>query len=836
MPWGGWDLSAGLARERVAHAATALLMIRVLEGLAAWLLFNEFFLGSAPVTWWAVPASFIVYLTLNLAVTLYYRRGRVSTPLLLVDVLTNVAPLTLPLAASGGLASPLLLLFPVKAIIYVTLFNARVAWLSLFASVGMLALVVALGRADLVPVVRLYEVPSVAVYGAVRLALLCQLAIAPLAVAWLRRVVAAAEREAQNARLERREKDSAALAVANTVLAASETLNPLRRVDDVLEQIALLAPRSLVADECAIALWFEGSGQYQLIRPGEDRRPLAPAPEDVKDFEWVRRLGHCVVVSAPEGSEPADAPPALLLAPLLNGERFNGVLCLTRWDPRRVFTQRDLLIAGGLARHAAIALDQARLFEEYERLAQAVESTEEVIVITDARRRVLFANDAFLRTFGYERHEIIGRDALELAGHDAEWVVAAQREVSRGGWRAEVTGHRKDGGTMPLKIHCNAIRGDDGRIIGVVAFVQDVSAEKSFHEQLQRADRLAAVGEIAAGIAHEINNALTAIFGQLEGVDQLEGPELRAALKRIDRQAHRIADIVQGIVGFARPRPPHPEPVDLAAITRETLDLLRRDLQSVELETDFDADLPPALADRQQVQQVLLNLLNNALQAMAGRRPMRLRVAAAGADDRLVIRVTDNGSGIAPEVLPRVFDPFFSTKPEGTGLGLSVSYAIARAHGGELAADSEPGKGTTFSLYLPIAPQPAREAARPALLVDDDPEVGQALADMLSKEGFVVEHASSAKEALAKVDHKPWDVILLDVRLPDRSGPEIFAELARTRAHLAERVVFVTGGVWRSESRLRDELPAQPVLAKPCTQSQLRAILRELRSRGRAAA
>lgn len=835
MPWGGWDLSAGLARERVAHAATALLMIRVLEGLAAWLLFNEFFLGSAPVTWWAVPASFILFLTLNLVVTLYYRRGRLSTPLLILDVLTNVVPLTLPLAASGGLASPLLLLFPVKAIIYVTLFNARVASLSLFASIGMLALVVALGRADLVPVVRLYEVPSVAVYSAVRLALLCQLAIAPLAVAWLRHVVAAAEREAQNARLERQEKDSAALAAANAVLAASETLGPLTRVDEVLEQSALLARRILATDECALALWFEG-GQYQLVRPGEDARPRVPAPEDVKDFEWVRRLGHCVVVPPSEASETADAHPALLLAPLLNGERFTGVLCLTRWDPRRVFTQRDLLLAAGLARQSAIALERVRSIEEYERLSQALESTEEVIAITDVRRRILFANSAFLRTFGYERHEVLGRDALELASPGPEWIDAAQREVSRGGWRAEVTGRRKDGVTMPLRINCNAIRGDDGRIIGVVAFVQDVSAEKSFHEQLQRADRLAAVGEIAAGIAHEINNALAAIFGQLEGVDRLEAPELRAALKRIDRQAHRIADIVQGIVGFARPRPPHREPVDLGAVTRETLELLRRDLQPVELETDFDAELPPALADRQQVQQVLLNLLNNALQAMAGRSPMRLRVTVAGADDRLAIRVTDNGSGIPPEVLPRVFDPFFSTKPEGTGLGLSVSYAIARAHGGDLVAESVPGAGTTFSLYLPIAPRPAREAARTALVVDDDADVGQALAEMLSREGFVVDRASTAAEALAMVDHKPWDVILLDVRLPDLSGPEIFAELARTRADLAERVVFVTGGIWRSESRLREELPAQPVLAKPCTQNQLRATLRQLRSRPRAAA
>lgn len=839
MPWRGWDLGAG-ARERVVHAATPLLIIRVLEGLAGWLLFNEFFLSHAPVPWWAVPLAFIVYFTLNLGVTLSYRAGHASNALFVVDVLANTVPFTLPLAASGGLASPLLLLFPVTAITYVTVFNARIAWLSLLASVVLLAFVVALGRLELLPLLRLYQAEPVAVYLAIRWALLCQLLIAPLAIYWLRQVVATADRSTQGR--ERSEKDNASLAVANALLTASDSLGALVNADEVLERLAALAPRLLMADECSIAVWSPETQRYYRVAvsgsgDGADE-PTAtePTAEEVKDFEWVRRLGHCVVVPPPELADDETASPTLLIAPLLVGERFDGVIRFGRYDPRRGFTQRDLTVARGLANHAAIALDRARRFEEAQRLARAVESTDEAIVITDARGRISFANAAFAHMFGYDRDQLLGRDALAFAGGNTEWLDDARRELGRKGWRSEVVAYRKDGAALPLVVNTNAIQASDGQTEAIVSIVQDVSAEKSFQTQLQRADRLAAVGEMAAGIAHETNNALTAIFGQMENVDQLDEEGLRRALSRVEQQARRIADIVQGVLGFARPRPLRTEPVDLVSITQQTVELIKHELQQVALETRYDPDLPPALADRQQVQQVLLNLLTNALQAMSGQPRMRLSVSVTGIDDRLAVRVADSGPGIAADVLPRIFDPFFSTKASGTGLGLSVSYAIARAHGGELTVTSETGKGTTFTLVLPIAQLQAQAPMLPALIVDDDPDVAQALTDMLSKEGFTVERVTTGHDALARLATEMWEVVFLDVRLPDLSGPDIYARLEQDRPDLAERVVFVTGGVWRSDSRLRDQLPARPVLAKPCTQPQLRTVLREVRSRLRQAA
>lgn len=837
MPWRGWDLGAD-ARERVVHAATPLLIIRVLEGLAAWLLFNEFFLGSAPVSWWAVPLAFIIHLTLNLGVTLAYRAGRASNTLFVIDVLANTVPFTLPLAASGGLASPLLLLFPVTVITYVTVFNARIAWLSLITSVILLAFVVALGRLEVLPLLRLYEAAPVNVYLAVRWALLCQLVIAPLAIYWLRRVVAVADRSIHDR--ERLERDNVALSVANALITSGEALGSLSSVAEVLERLSALAPRLLTADECAIALWSADSQQYHRVAlSGADGASDAnePSADEVKDFEWVRRLGHCVVVPPPAGvGEQTQASPAVLIAPLLCGERFDGVVRIARSDDRRPFTQRDLTVARGLANQAAIALDRARRFEESQRLARTVDSTDEAVVIADPQGRILFVNEAFAHMFGYEREQLIGRDALALAHGNVEWLETARHEIGRNGWRSEVIAARKDGTPLPLAVNSNVIRGDDGRTESVVAVVRDVSAEKHLQAQLQRTDRLAAVGEMAAGIAHETNNALTAIFGQTENLDHLDEGGLRRALARVDQQARRIADIVQGVLGFARPRPLRTEPVDLVAVTRETVELIKHELQQVSLETRYDPDLPPALADRQQVQQVLLNLLTNALQAMGGQPHMRLSVTVTSVDDRLAVRVADTGPGIAEDVLARIFDPFFSTKAKGTGLGLSVSYAIARAHGGELSVASKPGSGATFTLVLPIAQPDAHVPTLPALIVDDDDDVAQALTDMLAKEGFAVERAATGQEALTRLATDMWEIVFLDVRLPDLSGPEIFTRISQSRPDLAERVVFVTGGVWRSDSRLRDQLPARPILAKPCTQPQLRAVLREVRSRLRQAA
>lgn len=844
MVWRGAIFGSAAVRERIARASTPLLLIRVLEGVAAWVFFNEFFLPSSSANW-AIQAAFVAYLILNPLVVLRYRRGRIPRRLVLADIATTVCPLALPVAASGGLSSPLLLLFAVKATHFAIVFGSSVAALFVGGLALMLACSVASDQLGLMSVIPPGALSPVAAQRMWQTAILGVVAGGSATTIWLRHVWADAQSRVRGT-AERADREGASAAVAAALLNVSDAVSRLTRIDEILERVVEIAPRSMEADHCGIALWQEDTGRYTAAvavgaGPTIDRRftGLELPPEEVPDFEWVRRLGHCAVVPASE-SPHVSAPDvaAVLIAPLISGEKFYGVIEFARRGARRAFTQRDLTIADGVARQTAVALERARLTEEGRSLVRAVESTEEAVVIHDARGGIVFVNPAFLRTFGYRAEEVLGRDGMELVGGVQPWVEQLREQVQRRSWRGEVQGFHKDGTPIPIMLNASLMRDEDGRVQGEVAILQDVSAEKTFQEQMQRADRLAAVGETASGIAHEINNALAVIFGQTGDLAEHDDLELRARLTRVDAQARRIADIVQGVLGFARPRPPRQEPIDLAAVASSTLDLVRHDLERhrIRLETGFDPDLPPALADPRQVQQVLLNLCRNAIQAMANVENGWLRVEVLGIDDRLAVRVTDGGPGMSPEVLGRVFDPFFSTKAEGSGLGLSVSYALARAHGGDLLVTSEPGRGATFTLLLPIAEPGVVERMERILLVDDDPEVAEALTEMLTKEGLQVSRAATGEEALRLLGTDAWDAVFLDVRLPDLSGPEVYEEIRTRQPDLAQRVVFVTGGLWRAESRLRRDLPPQPILAKPCTQDQVRDVLRRLRSQRRQAA
>lgn len=837
-----WRTYFQVSSEQVRRAASPLLIVRVVEGLAAWLFFNEFFLAIAPIPW-VVQVSFVAYFVLNLRISQHYGRGQNSLPLLLADVLVNVFLLALPVAASGGLASPLLLVFPFKSVHYLMVFGQAMAVLFTLATFAMITLVWAVQLLDLVPVIPLALLGPKLAHSAVKYAVLGILLVVPIITSWLRHVLG-------NARSEERTRAAEKLAdthsaVAGALLRVSETISRLTEIDEILEAVVEIAPKSLGVDYCGILLWDEESGRYRGAAAsgagpnlGQNFSAMRLSPEDMPDFEWVRRLGQCVVVSASETSSEHVSSlevPAVLIAPLLSGQRFYGVMEFARRRSPGGFTQRDFSIADGIARQTAVALQRAQLISESYRLVRAVESSGDGILITDQRGRVAFANRALLRMLGYEAAEVLGHNASELAVGKQEWAASVAESVRSSGWRGEASARRKDGNEFPALVDVTLIRDDDGAIGGAVAIIRDITEEKKLQDQLRRVDRLAAIGEMGAGIAHEVNNALAVIFAYTNISEDSSPGDMRTALSRVDEQSRRIAEIVRGVLDFARPHTPHRIPVDLVDIVRGTLDMIGPEVaqRRARVEPEFDTDLPKVSADPQQIQQILLNLLKNAMQATSDQSELRLRVEVRGLGDQLVVRVTDNGPGIPPDIRERIFDPFFSTKQEGSGLGLSVSFAIAQAHGGDLRVDSEPGAGTTFTLALPIdevAEIPPERRGECILLVDDDPDVAEALQMMLNAEGIEVVHVFSGDEAFAVLDDRDWDAVFLDVRLPGKSGPQIYSELTESHPALAQRVVFVTGGIWRSGSPLRDELPDQPILPKPCTQDRLREVLRQVRS------
>ncbi len=836
-------LAAGLKRDLVRQTAYPLLVLRVVEGLAAWVLFNEVFLVHTPVGYpWLVHGAFLVYFVVNLIVTIDYRAGRLPVGRVCLDVVSNLAPLVLVIAASGGLSSPAILIFLLKVFSYAFVFGAECGMLSIAFGAVSLAILVAAQALDIGPsALHAALAPELEHRINALVRGLVLVIAAGGAIYFLRqtsRQEAQIRQEITRAR-EAAERQRATTNVTEALLAVSEAISRLTRLDDILAKVVEVVPRVLAVDYCSVLLWHADSGVYVgAAAAGLEReiveqfRAMRLRPEDAPDLEWVRQLGQCAMVS-PSNCQALGVPavPTLLIAPLRSGGQFFGVMQLARQRGRATFTQGDLTLADGVAGQTAVALERARLIEESRRLVRAVESTGEAVLITDARRRIRFVNAAFLRTFGYTRDELIGTDATTFTnGLSPSWLEEVGRELPAQGWRGEAVALRRDGREFPIMLDASLIRDETNRIVGAVALLEDISEQKLLQEQLRRAERLAASGEMAAGIAHEVNNALVGILVQAELADaDVDREELRTALRRVEGQGRRIASIVQALLGFARPQAPTREAVELHGLVSETLALLDHELRryGIVVATDCPATLPPVLADARQIEQVLVNLFTNAIQAM-GAAGGTLAIRGTVEAERVRLDVSDTGPGIPSDALPRVFDPFFTTKHEGSGLGLSVSYGIVRAHDGDLTVRSEPGQGAIFSLVLPAAPRVALEGFQRALVVDDDDQVADALMLMLRHEGLTAERVATGGEALRVLAQRSFDAVLLDVRLPDITGPEVFARLQAELPAVAARVIFVTGGLWRSESRRRIQLPPQPTLSKPCTGTQLREALHAL--------
>jgi PAS domain S-box-containing protein len=343
-----------------------------------------------------------------------------------------------------------------------------------------------------------------------------------------------------------------------------------------------------------------------------------------------------------------------------------------------------------------------------------LESASESIVITNAAGAIVRINDKAEKMFGYERAELIGQPVEILIPrrvrethvvHRAGYMAAPRvRSMGRG---LDLAGVKKDGTEFPVEVSLSFVETDDG--IRAIAFVTDISERLAFQRAARQADKLAALGTLSAGIAHEINNPIGIITSRVEVMLlEAEGEELPAELRKdlevILRHARRVASITQGLLSFARQSSGVRAAVNLNRIVEEILQLVRKDMDRARVQVTMRRDeaLPEIVADANAIGQVLLNLLTNARRAMpdGGEITIETGYDLETRSVRLVVR--DTGTGIAPDVLPKIFDPFFTTKSDGTGLGLSVSHGIIHDHQGSVDVESEVGKGTTFTVTLPV--------------------------------------------------------------------------------------------------------------------------------------
>jgi signal transduction histidine kinase/CheY-like chemotaxis protein len=375
--------------------------------------------------------------------------------------------------------------------------------------------------------------------------------------------------------------------------------------------------------------------------------------------------------------------------------------------------------------------------------------------------------------------------------------------------------------------------------------IEHALAQEQLHTTarlLADADRLAALGRLVSGVAHEINNPLTAVFGH---ADMLESEALsdegRESLVQLGIGAERVRSIVRNLLAFARQQYSGFSEIDLNALVRQTLALERKELRHANIEVTLDLcpDLPASWGDAGQIAQVILNLILNARYALSeqnGPRNLTIRSSRRLVDDgttQLVLTVSDNGPGMPLEVQSRIFDPFFTTRQEGTGLGLSVCYGIVKEHGGTITVESVLGQGTAMHIALPVVSGPPATAETPVqvqvrsapqglqlLIIDDDEVVINVLGRALTP-GNTLVTASNGELALKLLDGQRFDLILCDLKMPTMSGPLFYKALRSVRPDATARLLFMSGDSNSAETLAFLRSSGRPLLLKPFTLSEL---------------
>ncbi len=524
----------------------------------------------------------------------------------------------------------------------------------------------------------------------------------------------------------------------------------------------------------------------------------------------------------------------------------------------------DLLIC--LEEGSLVQRAEAKWRQLEAELTTTLDSVQTGAILLDPAGRIRFINARFSQYFGMDHRQAHSLGSIE----NLESLIAPRFRVPENfaaPWRAFAAGQADPGHdelemTRPtrrvLERFARPVQDSEGRTIGWLELYSDVTGERQIQSKLLQTEKMAAVGQLVSGIAHELNNPLTTImgYGQLLLGHGLSPAQLSEANK-IFQEAARARRIVKNLLYFARENQPERTRVDLNEIVERTLALRSYELrvENIVVECDLAADLPETMADPYQLQQVVLNLLVNAEQALLqdrGQGQVKIRTRTAG-ENRIALEVSDDGPGIPREIASRIFDPFFTTKPSGvgTGLGLSIVYGIVKQHDGEVLLENQSGAGAKFIVELPVIAVPAgqRRAAiqesqtvpTPAskgriLVVEDEPTVAQLIVDVLQEEGHQVEAVLDSQEGLTRLSRARYDLVICDLRMPRVDGPAFFDALVRAGSSAQDRIMFVTGDTLAPRTLQFLEKSGLPYLSKPFLVEELKLAVSRRLERNRKAA
>ena len=489
---------------------------------------------------------------------------------------------------------------------------------------------------------------------------------------------------------------------------------------------------------------------------------------------------------------------------------------------------QDYLVKGRvdadlLIRSLRYASERGRVLEALERREEhyrsLIENSLDVVSILNADGTIRYASPSTERVLGYPATELIGRNALSLVHHDDLDMARTYFEQADASGTVQLRFRHKDSSWRVLEASGRNLAQVPG-VRGMVVNARDVTERKRLEEQLHHSQRLEAVGRLAGGVAHDFNNLLMVISGYSRMLLDNASPSdpSHSDLEQVVKAADRATELTRQLLAFSRRQTIQPVPVNLNLLIQEMERMLRRVLGAdIQLVSELSPDIDHVRADPGQIEQVLLNLALNARDAMPDGGQLTVQTSkltlepgvasshpVASGSDYIVLTVADTGPGMEPQVLSRIYEPFFTTKEGGTGLGLATSYGIIKQSGGEICAESKPGAGTTFRIYLPAIDQVSGPAPAPRkktstrgsetiLLVEDEEGVRRVVETMLRRQGYKVLTPSSSTDALsmAKAHRETIHLLITDLVMPGLSGRKIAEHLVAERPEM--RVLYVSG-------------------------------------------
>lgn len=674
----------------------------------------------------------------------------------------------------------------------------------------------------------------------------------------------------ENARLIR--ETQARLQETQTLLEVSHSVNSTLDLQEAVRRIARAVGRAITADTVGAYLQDASTGElfpfagYHLPKDRlttfcKTRLPLrgnrfledawkAKSAVFTDDTSNDPRCAHEMFRLLPHRS--------ILFVPMLaRGQAMGGLLAIW-WETRHRFVEAEVRLVDAIAHQTAIAIENAKLFEEAQRHAQALQASEEkyrllaehvqdVIYAVNAEGRFTYVNSRVQEVLGYTPTELVGRyctDILTREGrHRAQKIFARAVKGKDSIDFYELDMARKDGsGLVPVEIGTVTIRDAVGRVTGWQGVARDITERRQLEQRLLQAERLRALGEMASGVAHDFNNVLSAILGRAQILSRaVQEAEVKHGLEAIEKAALDGANMVRRLQHFTRQRREDEFfQADLNQIVKDALAITEAKWKdeahlsgaTIDIVTSY-GNVPPVMGNVSELREVLTNIIFNAVEAMP--KGGRLIVKTEGVERWISVSVSDTGMGMIDEVKARIFDPFFTTKGmKGTGLGLSVSYGIIKGHHGEIDVQTQLGQGTTMLVRLPVpsklrsAPEPkSMPIAKPGriLVIDDDELVRTLLSDVLQTVGHTVVQAAGGREGLRRFHQDDFDLVLTDLGMPECSGWEVAAAVKKIAPQTP--VALITGWGLTIDRGKLEEAGVDLILNKPFQVVEVRRLVAE---------